>query len=141
MPSAASALAPEGPVEGKRATRLLRPNGRNQTRLSLRPVAVPSNPSTPTSERGKPAARKQAKTLGFPLTLEGCESQRPCLTPPSASQACRRARRLDRGVGLSDLHWPCGDADARSGRLLFVCGSTSDGCFACSLSPSPHAPG
>ena len=33
------------------------------------------------SERGSPT-RKETKTLGFPLTLEGCKSQRPCLAWP-----------------------------------------------------------
>ena len=52
MPSAASALAPEGPVEGKRATRLSLDPERPQPNPaeSLRPVAVPSNPS-PTKSR------------------------------------------------------------------------------------------
>ena len=38
-------------------------------------------PSPGLSERGSPT-RKETKTLGFPLTLEGCKSQRPCLAWP-----------------------------------------------------------
>jgi hypothetical protein len=45
------------------------------------------------AQRGKPKRVGEAKTLGFPLTLEGCESQRRCLTWPSAGQAFHWAKR------------------------------------------------
>jgi hypothetical protein len=102
----ASALHAANPVSAAPGARNGKDQGESTGRLSSPLTAATNPPGLPPPGgralhpfplllvRGGSPTRRQAKTLGFPLTLEGCESQRRCLTRSSASQACRRVRRF-----------------------------------------------